>query len=222
MGCRELTRASVVPLSLSLRLLRERQLIEKYSGLGRIKTNVQGTLLLEVIMKITRIGVGLCFLSILTGSALAQKVYVDWDKTNSFANYKTYAWGNNTPTKDPLMDQRIQQGIDMHLAAKGLTKVDANSNPDLLVRYHVGTETQQQLNTFGDGWGWWGGGMSTTTVQNITTGQLMVDIGDVKKKILIWRGTADDTISNNPEKVDKAINKALTKMFEKFPPPSPK
>ena len=173
-------------------------------------------------MNITRIGMGLCFLSILAGSALAQKVNVDWDKTNSFADYKTYAWGTNTPAKDPLMDQRIQQGIEMHLASKGLQKVDADSNPDLMVKYHVGTQTSEQLNTFGNGWGWWGGGMSTTTVQKITEGQLIVDIGDTKKKMLVWRGTADETISNNPEKMDKAINKGLTKMFEKFPPPAGK
>jgi hypothetical protein len=173
-------------------------------------------------MNITRVGMALCFLSLLAGNALAQKVTVDWDKSNLFTDYKTYAWGNVTHAKDPLMDQRIQQGIEMHLASKGLQKVDANSNPDLIVKYQVITDTQDQINTFGDGWGWWGGGMSTTTIQKITVGQLIVDIGDAKKKMLIWRGTADETLSSNPEKVDKAINKGLAKMFEKFPPPSPK
>jgi Domain of unknown function (DUF4136) len=175
-----------------------------------------------LLMNITRIGMGICFLSIITGNALAQKVTVDWDKTNLFSDYKTYAWGNNKHAKDPLMDQRIKQGIEMHLASNGLQKVDANSNPDLMVKYEVGTETHDQINTFGDGWGWWGDSMSTTTVQKITEGQLIVDIGDAEKKKLIWRGTADKTLSSDPEKVDKAINKGLTKMFEKFPPPGPK
>ncbi len=175
-------------------------------------------------MKVARIVLSLCFLLGLTGSALAQKVNVDWDKATNFTGYKTYAWGNNTHAKNPLMDQRIIQGIESQLAAKGLQKVDAQSNPDLVVRYHAATDVETQLNTmdtgaWGPGWGrYGGGGMSTTTVDKIQVGQLIVDLGDVKNKKFIWRGTASGTISSKAEKNEKAIDKALTKMFEKYPP----
>jgi uncharacterized protein DUF4136 len=167
----------------------------------------------------------LCFVivSVLAAAATAQKVTVDWDKATNFSGFRTYAWGNNTPIRNQLMEQRIISGIESQLAAKGLQKVDASSNPDLVVRYHASTDVQTQFNTidtggWGPGWGW-GGGMSTTTEDRILVGQLVVDIGDVKNKKFIWRGRASETLSDNPQKVEKNLDKALNKMFEKYPPP---
>jgi hypothetical protein len=37
-------------------------------------------------------------------------------------------------------------------------------------------------------------------------------------KKFVWRGTASSTISSNPQKVDKTLDKALTKMFDNYPP----
>jgi hypothetical protein len=66
-------------------------------------------------------------------------------------------------------------------------------------------------------------GTSTTTVQNIPTGQLSVDIGDAKTKKLLWVGTSSDTLAaGNPDKNQKKLNKALDKMFQKFPPSAAK
>ena len=50
------------------------------------------------------------------------------------------------------------------------------------------------------------------------TGQLKVDIADNKAKQFLWRGTATDTLSSDPQKNAKKLDKALTKMFQKFPP----
>ncbi len=52
----------------------------------------------------------------------------------------------------------------------------------------------------------------------VPVGMLVVDILDGKDKQLIWRGIATDTLSDNPEKNEKKINKAAEKMFAKFPP----
>ena len=175
-------------------------------------------------MRVIRIFSILAILFILTLSASAQKVNVDWDKGVNFQGFRTYAWGNNTPAKNPLMDQRIVQGIESQLAAKGLQKVSIQDNPDLIVRYHAATDTQTQINTidtgmYGPGWRWGGMGSSTTYVDKIPVGNLVVDIGEFKDKKYIWRATATGTISDKPEKNEKTIDKALAKMFEKFPPP---
>jgi hypothetical protein len=158
-------------------------------------------------------------------NAWGQKVSVDFDKEANFTAYKTYAWTQGTSVQNPLMDQRITNGVDKQLATKGLQKVDASANPDLVVLYHgaVGTETQlNTMNTGGYGWGYrraGGMGMSTTTVDEIPVGHLTVDIGDAKTKKLLWMGNASDTLSDKPEKNEKKINNALEKMFKKFPPP---
>ena len=94
------------------------------------------------IMKGLRIIWSFCFLLIISCIALAQDVKVDWDKTASFAGFRTYAWGNNTSAHNPIMNQRIIQGIESQLAAKGLQKVEAAADPDLVVQYHAATTTE--------------------------------------------------------------------------------
>ena len=159
-------------------------------------------------------------LMLITCGTLAAKITVDWDKQASFTGYKTYAWTKGTPAKNPLMDQRITEAIDAQLTAKGLQKVE-EGKADLIVLYHAAIGSQTELNTMNmGGWGWrMGGGMSTTTVDTIPTGQLVVDIGDAKTKKLLWLGNASDTLSDNPDKNTKKMNDAVAKMFKKFPPP---
>jgi Domain of unknown function (DUF4136) len=142
---------------------------------------------------------------------------VDFGHALSFQGFETYTWGKGTPVKNPLMDQRIVQAIDKQLAAKGITKVDPSTNPDLVVIYHAAVGTETELNTTNMG-GWrWGGG-----VDKIPVGPLTVDIGDAKTKKLAWMGNASGTLSDNPEKNTKRINSAVEKMFKKFPPPPDK
>ncbi|MEK6336315.1 MAG: DUF4136 domain-containing protein [Acidobacteriota bacterium] len=164
---------------------------------------------------------------LISATAYAQKVSVDYEKNTDFSAYKTYSWAEGTPAKNPLGHQRIIAGIDAQLAAKGWQKVESNSN--VVVIYSAATTTKTQINTFNSGgpwggyrWGRWGGGYgvgtSTTTVQEIPIGQLVVDMADVKNKVFIWRGTASDTLSDKPEKNQKKLDKALAKMFKNFPP----
>ncbi len=159
-----------------------------------------------------------------SAAVLAQKVTVDYDHNLNFQNFKTYAWTRGTPLKNQLWDQRVIDGVDQQLAAKGFQKVDATANPDLYVLYHAAIGQQTELNTTNmGGWGWrWGGGMATTTVDKIPTGQLVVDIGDAKTKKLAWMGSSSDTLSDKPDKNQKKLTSALTKMFKKFPPPAGK
>lgn len=174
-------------------------------------------------MNTKRLSWTLILVLITCGILTAAKVNVDWDKQASFTGYKTYAWEKGTPARNPLMDQRITEAIDAELSAKGLQKVELSQTPDLVVLYHAAVNVEQQLNTtsMGGGWGahWGGNGMSTTTVEKIPVGQLVVDIGDAKTKKLLWLGKASDTLGDNPEKNTKKINEVVKKMFEKFPPP---
>lgn len=66
------------------------------------------------------------------------------------------------------------------------------------------------------GWDRWG--PTTVNVYEIPTGTLIVDLLDGRSNELVWRGIATKTLSENPQKVAKLINKVVTKMFKKFPP----
>jgi Domain of unknown function (DUF4136) len=175
------------------------------------------------------LALGLCFL-LMTGTAFAQKVTIDFDRNADFSKYRTYSFGQGTPAPETLMNQRIQEAIERQLAEKGLTRVE--SDPDLIVVYHCAVDKQTQLNTtylggwgWGRGWGRWGGGIggnAITQVEQIPVGHLIVDIGDAAEKRYIWRGTSSKTVSSKPEKNSKIIEEGVRKMFEKFPPPPEK
>ncbi len=64
--------------------------------------------------------------------------------------------------------------------------------------------------------------MSTahTTVHEYRVGTLVVDIFDAKSKALVFRGIAQDELSDKPEKNQKKAQKAAEKMFKDFPPGS--
>ena len=81
--------------------------------------------------------------------------------------------------------------------------------------------------SYGGGWGWrrfGGGGFgdSTTTEQDYEVGTLVVDLYDTKTKQLIWRGSAEDTLSDKATKNEKNLDKGVAKMFKAFPPGSAK
>jgi hypothetical protein len=52
-------------------------------------------------------------------------------------------------------------------------------------------------------------------------GTLVVDLYDTNTKRLVWRGTASDTLSDDPSKNEKKLEEAVSKMIapDKFPQP---
>lgn len=143
--------------------------------------------------------------------AYAQKVTFDSNPSAPFGSYKTYAWTQGTPASESLMEQRIHSGVAAQLAAKGLTPTDAM--PDLFVATHAVTQDHPQLVVNGFGWGLGG----TASVENYTVGTLVVDLYDAKTRQTVWRGVATDSVSDKPQKNAERVNKALEKMFAKYP-----
>ena len=160
------------------------------------------------------------------GTAFAQQVKTDFDHQANFTQYKTYSW-QEVKTADPLWESRIKSAVDAQLVLKGWTRLDIGGDVSIVA---IGTtQTQRTLQTFydgfGGGWRWRGfGGMgeATTTEQDYKEGTLVLDIYDAKTKQLIWRGSAQDTVSNNAHKNEKNLEKGVEKMFKKFPPESAK
>jgi hypothetical protein len=67
---------------------------------------------------------------------------------------------------------------------------------------------------------------SSSQAWPVTKGTLLINISDAKTRSEVWRGTATHTLENGPtgdrvrdaKNVEKPINKAVQKMFKKFPP----
>lgn len=169
---------------------------------------------------------------ILSTSLLAQKTSFDYDKTADFTKFKTYSQKVGTLVGDPLIDKRLSDAIDVEMTAKGLTKND--TNPDVTVIYHIAFDKKQDISTYsfggyygpyGYGWGGgWGGGTTEVRVTEILVGTLMIDVAEVARKQLVYRGVGVKEVDTTAkaEKRDKNVSAAVKKILKNFPPPPPK
>jgi hypothetical protein len=165
----------------------------------------------------------------LAGGAWAQDVKVDYDKAANFGAIKTFSLKIGTSWGNQIGEKRVTDEITQALTEKGW-KAAPEGQADALVVIHGASQTKKSLNTFYSGMGgygyrgWGGGGMgtATTTESEYTVGTLVVDIFDAKGKNLLWRGVAQDELSDKTDKNVKKLAKASDKLFKDFPPGSAK
>jgi hypothetical protein len=153
---------------------------------------------------------------------LAQDVTSNTMPGTDFSKYHTYKWvliaGASHPNQ--IVDAEIKQSVNAQLQGKGLT-LATGDKADVYVGYQTAVNQQRQWTGYGMGGGWrWGGGMASATSSTINIGTLVVDLYDPSTKQLVWTGSATNTLdpSSNQEKNEKNLNKAMTKLFKKFPP----
>jgi Domain of unknown function (DUF4136) len=162
------------------------------------------------------VGVAAC------AAVLGQNVTTNAMPGTDFSKFHTYKWvkveGATYPNQ--IMDAEIKQAVDSQLAAKGLTKTEAD-NADLYVAYQVGIQQQQQWNAWGMGRGF-GGGMGQATSSTISNGTLVLDMYEPSNKQLVWQGRATKTLdpSSNQQKNEKNLDKAMAKLLKNYPPKS--
>jgi hypothetical protein len=149
--------------------------------------------------------------------AVGQQVSVNYDHNASFTQYHTYAWGSNNANQiqNSILAQVAQQDINAAMQGKGFQLVQENQNPDIILTASGGLKQQ----TSWSAWGMRGigGGMGGITPQQNVEGTLIVDLYSAKNQSLVWRGIAQDTLSNNGSKNQKTVGNAVTKMFKQWP-----
>jgi hypothetical protein len=163
--------------------------------------------------------------------ALAQKVHVEFDESVDFCRFKTYAWLESKHPADGLWAQRVMTAIDRQLIRKGLQKVDGSTSPDLEIVYN--SDIKERTISAGCDYGcvlaeylfnqaygpprfWPEPGSWVSEVEK--NGSLVVGLVDASRKDMVWRGMAKDTLSDKTEKNERKLNKAIEKMFKKYPP----
>ncbi|HKO98740.1 MAG TPA: DUF4136 domain-containing protein [Pyrinomonadaceae bacterium] len=158
--------------------------------------------------------------------ALAQKTSVTHDPAANFVNYKTFSFASVTGARNPYVNDLILKALERELTAKGLTKVDANG--DLRVSYLAATGFNLQVADVGHTANPSYSGMMPTGVAmwDVTTGTLLIDLYDKTDRI-VFRGSAKDVLQRSPSAdlladakvVTKTVNKAVAKIFKKYPVP---
>jgi hypothetical protein len=162
-------------------------------------------------------------LALLSTTASAQNVSYDFDKGTDFSGLKTYAWVRGVNLKDELNHERIVDAVDAQLAAKGLDKLEPSANPDVLVAYHAAFASDLQVSGSSSGLAGYRVGTlrsGSGRVGEILVGTLVIDVVDAKTGDIVWRGIArkDVDVDASPEKREKNINRAVEKLFKKYPP----
>ena len=165
------------------------------------------------------------------GGASAQDVKVDFDKAANFLAIKTFSIKLGTSWGNEFAEKRVMDELTAAIAAKGWASAPEGQS-DAQVVFHGAGEVKRTLSTFysggmgGYGYRGWGGmggmGTATTTESQYTVGTLVVDIFDKTGKSLLWRGAAQDELSDKTDKNIKKLGKASDKLFKDFPPGSAK
>ena len=172
------------------------------------------------------------FVLVFLAGCSSRTVNFDYDQAADFTAFTTYDWYESdqmVADEAPLAHQRVIAAIDRQMAANGFQK--ASSNPDVYVTYYASDREETVVDTTHYGYGycsaWHWGGMgrmgvstSTSTVRNYTTGTLVVDLWDANAEQLVWRGTASDTVSDDPSKNAKTIDGVVVDLFKRYPPRS--
>jgi Domain of unknown function (DUF4136) len=160
--------------------------------------------------------------------AHAQKTTAAYDKTADFSNYKTYMFSNENGARNPLVSQLIVQAVDREFTSRGLTRVDAN--PDLRVAFLAGTGSNLQVasvpfyTVINPAYSGIIVGASST-MWDVTTGTLVIDLWDNKIDKVVFRGTIKEVLQRAPSAdpvadaklVSKPISKGIAKIFKKYP-----
>jgi Domain of unknown function (DUF4136) len=181
-------------------------------------------------MKTIRVIIVVALMGLSFGCGSKITVNHDFEPDADFARYKTYKWleqpastmGNvATQTQsNTMLDQRIKTAVNGQLAKKGLTLADAS--PDVLMAYHTGVENKVDVTDWGYTYGsyYYGYPSRDITVYQYQQGTLIVDMIDSSTKELVWRGSAQAMLLENPtpEKIQQRLNEAAAKMFQYYPP----
>lgn len=146
--------------------------------------------------------------------ALAQTVQSDYDHNFNLAKLRTYGFyeqerGPRDPlAASPINDRRIHDALDAQLRLNGFS---LSTPPDFWIAYFVTTRAGLDIQDNRYGILQRRGSIS---VEQVTEGTLVVIFVDSATKQEVWRGFAAGTIK--PKDLDKDVNKAVTKLIEKF------
>lgn len=169
------------------------------------------------------------FLLMLIGThcVLAQEIKVEYKPNENFTAFKDYSWITQEYYQHPLLALNIMGAVDEQLQARGLKRVERGGHliiaaygaidSDLNVAYRPEIYSMPALT----GPVWWANGMwipGSSSAVYIKQGTLVVDIADPHEKRLKWRGIAKLKLDpQKPEKSLDRVNKAIEKMFRKYP-----
>jgi hypothetical protein len=169
-----------------------------------------------------------------SGPAQREKLFVQTqhDDDVDFGAYFTYAWvpddkawANSVFLKNPELPGMISASVDRQLAAKGFEK----SAPDAADFYIAMSASVQDVTVISKHrYQGWSHGYNRSSLTNTNTatqlekmaeGTLILEVIDVASEGVVWQSNAAGVITRR-EDMESAVDAAVARMLEKFPPGS--
>ena len=173
-----------------------------------------------------RVILSLAIVALLAGcsSMTIQTDFSDEADFSAFETFKIIDSDRSVASTNPLAHDRILAKIRREMIASGFT--EAEGDADVNVTYFAAVRERLVFNTTytgGAGWGRYGRGRvgmgtATTRATSYEAGTLVIDVWERGRNALIWRGVISDTLSTNPEKNRKKLDRGMARVFEDFPP----
>ena len=150
-----------------------------------------------------------------TTLTVAGQVPVEYDSATDFKQYRTYQWKTGTPARRPAAEDAIFNSVKRELTNRGLARVD--DGPGLYVVTHVLVDSHS-LKQLDDAHYWeFVTGITSVDAYDLGSGTLVVDLIDVQRDKVVWRGVATGTVSGPLDKVIRRADKLIARMFRQLP-----
>lgn len=175
------------------------------------------------------------------GCAPSPKIGYDFDRSQDFGGYHTYAWLSSDQEKtgdrradSSSVDMRIRIAVGTQLRLKGYQAL-AEGKPDFYVAYHVGLkDSSPSISTqyYSDGMAGHAFAHSadtrsagkatpaTSEMPSSLSGTLLIDIVDGTSQKLVWRGTAAGEVDPGltAQQRDERTKAIVQSVLSHFPP----
>lgn len=168
-------------------------------------------------------GLSLVVLALSGCATLRVNSYLERDA--QFSRYRSYAWAERVEfvTGDPRLDnnrffsQRMEQAVDMELAARGFEKTTPAA-ADVLLHLHARLDQRIDAATVDPIDGRCVGDKCRPEVYE--AGTLMVDFMDRRTNRLAWRGWAErsfDGVVDDQEWMEATIDRTVARILARLP-----
>jgi hypothetical protein len=159
-------------------------------------------------------------LAVLSSLQAAETVRVAWDRETDFSALKTYGWMS---TQQPLPNEanhiRITDAIEKAMEGKGFHKAVFEDAQVLIlyragIQQQVGAQSYQTVSSY-----------DPTAVKTMMDfhrekrGTLTLEMFDGQTRKIVWRAEGSEVLPK-PDKMEKAIGKAVHSLLRHYPPGS--
>ena len=125
------------------------------------------------------------------------------------------AYSSDPMLANSITNRELVDDLTSAFEARGYAP--SASNPDFTVAYYASTREKLDITNWDYGYRWRRWPSERTMVTQYTEGTVVVDVIDPSTNELLWRGQGVASVSDDPDKYAKELNKTVGAIVQHFP-----